>query len=413
MSSFNQGVPTVPTLINSSNCIVLGNTSSGTALTVQQLGAGAVMNVATSTGSSALFVSSTGQVGVGTTSPAYALDVYTGTMNAATVVATTLTGAGSGITALNMGNAGSGTLAVARGGTGTTTSTGTGSVVLSASPALSGTATFAAITTSGNVGIGYYSPQSILHVQVGDVVPTASGNMATGMIISQASYGPAMCLGARTTGGNYTWIHSAYTNNSGVAAPLVLQPIGGNVGIGTTNPGPMLDIWATGTTFQTSGSLRFYRSDAGSFWKFTGPDTGNSLYLLNAGGVGVSITNGSTSWAAASDSRIKNIIEPISNALSKVELLNPVLYSWKNDETNEPHPGLIAQDVLKVQPEAVSSDKDGMYGVRYTELVPLAFAAIKEISAKNAALEARLAALEQSLATATANNSSLESKLAA
>ena len=69
MSSFNQGVPTVPTLINSSNCIVLGNTSSGTALTVQQLGAGAVMNVATSTGSSALFVSSTGQVGVGTASP--------------------------------------------------------------------------------------------------------------------------------------------------------------------------------------------------------------------------------------------------------------------------------------------------------------------------------------------------------
>ena len=245
MSSFNQGVPTVPTLINSSNCIVLGNTSSGTALTVQQLGAGAVMNVATSTGSSALFVSSTGQVGVGTASPATALDVFTGTMNAATVVATTLTGAGSGITSLNMGNAGSGTLAVARGGTGTTTSTGTGSVVLSASPALSGTATFAAITTSGNVGIGYYSPQSILHVQVGDVVPTASGNMATGMIISQASGGPAMCLGARTTGGNYTWIHSAYTNNSGVAAPLVLQPIGGNVGIGVTNPGYTLDVNGT------------------------------------------------------------------------------------------------------------------------------------------------------------------------
>ena len=69
MSSFNQGVPGPATLINSSNCIVLGNTSSGPALTVQQLGAGAVMNVATSTGSSALFVSSTGQVGVGTGSP--------------------------------------------------------------------------------------------------------------------------------------------------------------------------------------------------------------------------------------------------------------------------------------------------------------------------------------------------------
>ena len=86
MSSFNQGVPGPATLINSSNCIVLGNTTSGTALTVQQLGAGAVMNVATSTGSSALFVSSTGQVGVGTTSPANGfygsgLIVNSGTIN--------------------------------------------------------------------------------------------------------------------------------------------------------------------------------------------------------------------------------------------------------------------------------------------------------------------------------------------
>ena len=76
MSSFNQGVPGPATLINSSNCIVYGNTSSGTALTVQQLGAGAVMNVATSTGSSALFVSSTGQVGIGTTGPGSLLQVY-------------------------------------------------------------------------------------------------------------------------------------------------------------------------------------------------------------------------------------------------------------------------------------------------------------------------------------------------
>ena len=183
----------------------------------------------------------------------------------------------------------------------------------------------------------------------------------------------------------------------------------GNVGIGTTNPGPMLDIWATGTTFQNSGSLRFYRSDTATFWKFTGPDTGNTLYLQNAGGTGVYITNGATSWTGTSDSRLKNIIAPISNALSKVDLLNPVMYSWKNDETNEPHPGLIAQDVLEVQPEVVSTDKDGMYGVRYTELVPLAFAAIKELSTENTQLKTQMASLEQSLA----NFSALEARLAA
>ena len=88
----------------------------------------------------------------------------------------------------------------------------------------------------GNVGIGYITPQSTLHVQVGDVVPSASGNMTTGLIISTSSGGPAMCLGSRTTGGNYTWIHSAFTNNSGITSPLALQPARGYVGIGVTNP---------------------------------------------------------------------------------------------------------------------------------------------------------------------------------
>jgi hypothetical protein len=106
-----------------------------------------------------------------------------------------------------------------------------------------------------------------------------------------------------------------------------------------------------------------------------------------------------------SDARLKNIIEPISNALSKVDILNPVIYSWKSDETNAPHhAGLLAQDVLKVQPEAVSIGDGGYYGISYTELTPLAFAAIKELSATVRTqqttinnLEARLAALEAKL----------------
>ena len=85
-----------------------------------------------------------GNLGIGKV-PTTTLDVN------GTVAATTLTGAGSGITALNMANAGSGTLAVARGGTGTTTSTGTGSVVLSAAPTLTGTTNMATLIASGNI----------------------------------------------------------------------------------------------------------------------------------------------------------------------------------------------------------------------------------------------------------------------
>lgn len=62
------------------------------------------------------------------------------------------------ITGLDVGLATSGTLTVARGGTGVTTSTGSGSVVLNASPNLTGTTTVAAITASGAInGASIYS----------------------------------------------------------------------------------------------------------------------------------------------------------------------------------------------------------------------------------------------------------------
>jgi len=253
--SFAQGVPSVNTLINSSNTQVFGNTSTGTALSVQQLGSGSVMNVATSTGTSALFVNSSGQVGIGTNSVSTTLTVAGNITSSGYIQAT---GTGGGTTGSIFANSTNGL--VVRGVAGSSydfsiLNPAGGSYVM-AVPTGTNNSYFA-----GNVGIGYTSPQSTVHVQVGDVVPTASGNMATGMIISQASGGPAMCLGARTTGGNYTWIHSAYTNNSGVPAPLVLQPIGGNVGIGTASPSYGLDVY--GAT-SAPGTIRAITASQGA-----------------------------------------------------------------------------------------------------------------------------------------------------
>ena len=67
-----------------------------------------------------------------------------------TVTADTFSGSGASLTNIPMGQA-TGTLAVANGGTGVTTSTGTGNVVLSASPTLTGTVTAETADFSSNI----------------------------------------------------------------------------------------------------------------------------------------------------------------------------------------------------------------------------------------------------------------------
>ena len=61
------------------------------------------------------------------------------------------------------------------------------------------------------------------------------------------------------------------------------------------------------------------------------------------------------------------------------------------DTTNIRHIGLIAQEVLPHFPETVSVGWDGMYGLRYSELVAPLITAVKELSARLSNVEAKLA----------------------
>ena len=149
-------------------------------------------------------------------------------------------------------------------------------------------------------------------------------------------------------------------------------------GIAATNFGPLAMVSPSASTKKWS----------------TGPDQNGIYIIYNDAGTGQYMTYGSTSWTASSDERLKNIIEPISNGLAKVNTLRAVIGAYKNDEEQRRRPFVIAQDVQAVLPEAVDTSNPDKLGVAYTEIIPLLVAAIKELSAKNDALEARLAALE-------------------
>jgi long-subunit acyl-CoA synthetase (AMP-forming) len=111
---------------------------------------------------------------------------------------------------------------------------------------------------------------------------------------------------------------------------------------------------------------------------------------------GVYLANTGTSWISVSDERQKDIIEPIENALTKVNTLRAVIGKYKHDEEGVRRSFLIAQDVQAVFPEAVESqnNEEALLGLSYTDIIPLLVAAIKEQKIINDDLEARVTQLE-------------------
>lgn len=88
-----------------------------------------------------------------------------------------------------------------------------------------------------------------------------------------------------------------------------------------------------------------------------------------------------------SDARLKTDVAPLAGGLDAVLALQPVSYRRK-DGDGRLQAGLIAQAVLEVAPEAVNAGPDDFLAVSYAGLVPHMLAALKELAARVAALEA-------------------------
>lgn len=96
-----------------------------------------------------------------------------------------------------------------------------------------------------------------------------------------------------------------------------------------------------------------------------------------------------------SDERAKKNIQGLNNGLSKITLLNPVSYDWKEekvmaDSLNGIAPsgpiengvrqyGFLAQDVEKVMPDVVTTDENGFKMVNYIAIIPVLVKAVQEL----------------------------------
>jgi len=259
-------------------------------------------------------------------------------------------------------------------------------------------------TASPSAGIpltAYYSPTSQMHLGgAGNIVSNntyfngtawVNRNSAVGGAVLQLSTDGSFAFRRAGTGASPTLNYSALIDASGNLLVGTSSTINSGLGVFSKSNGNQLVIDSANSN---GGSLDFCTGGAAS--ASIGGLTTNTSYALQVqtgGSGGVQLNVGATAWAAMSDERLKDIIEPITEATAKVSTLRAVIGRYKTDDEKKRRAFLIAQDVLAVLPEATSvstialDDPEEYLAVQYTEVIPLLVAAIKELIARIEALE--------------------------
>jgi hypothetical protein len=125
-------------------------------------------------------------------------------------------------------------------------------------------------------------------------------------------------------------------------------------------------------------------------------------FINSTGQCGYIFLNGSTtSYVTSSDYRLKENIAPMKDALAKVAQLKPCTYVWK--ASGEASQGFIAHELQAVIPDCVTGEKDAVdengnpryQGIDTSFLVATLTAAIQEQTAIITELKTRIEALEQ------------------
>jgi len=301
------------------------------------------------------------------------------------------------------------------------------------------------VDAAGNVGIGTASPSTFGKVAIqvaGTTTPTNATNVGPSSINLYAatnggstngttgifgwnSDGPAG-IGSgigfvRENSGDWGtqirfYTHPTTTSNVSDITERMRIDASGNLQIGFGGQSPTAFSAPQGMSLSSLNdvALQYYirkgnQAEAHIGYK-SGADT--NFYVGTSGGpgpggigaAGVYMVNVGNSWTSISDERLKTDLQPIKNAIEKVSTLRAVTGRYKSDDEEVRRVFLIAQDVLKVLPEAVDLINPDKLGLSYTDTIPLLVAAIKEQQAIIATLTAAIQELK-------AENDALKARL--
>jgi hypothetical protein len=182
-------------------------------------------------------------------------------------------------------------------------------------------------------------------------------------------------------------------NNAGTTVTPLQLYANGVVNVGNSAAvNKTLVLYESGASDAPSTATNFYGFGINaSTLRYQAPTTGTTHKFYCGSTLGFTITN--TGGTPASDVRWKKEIEDITGALDKIGRLQGRTFLLHDNP--ERQMGFIAQEVKEVVPEVIwvdQEDPEKHHFMQYDRLTALLCEGIKELTARVAALEARIPA---------------------
>lgn len=347
-----------------------------------------------------LRIDSSGNVGIGTTSPNATLQVARSTsqtdidgVNQVATFVNTSSDTSGNLTGIRLGQDNATNVAQGFIGLSSTGNVATRANLVIATPNTSGNSTERLrIDSSGRVGIGTSSPAIAYRMSLTGDGSTIVGGLSltnAGITYIGAPSANSSAFEIWNAADNYVRIGTNNTERLRITS-------GGNVLVGTTADEDHKICVNHSNPTSGGGGIRINQTVTG---------TGRAIqfvYQTSTQVGSITTTASATAYNTSSDYRLKTNLEPISDGIDRLKQLPVYRFNWIADESGNKVDGFVAHEAQAIVPECVTGEKDAVdadgkpvyQGIDQSKIVPLLTAALKEAIAKIETLEAKVTALE-------------------
>ena len=229
---------------------------------------------------------------------------------------------------------------------------------------------------------------------------TAQNSMALGMN-AEANHTNSVAIGpgATTSGDRQIVLGSANTREIILGSEDTIVTIPGFLKVGKNTV-----LGYSGNSYRTFVRHKTYKKD--NWWLKSievESGSGNDRFRW-----GEDYSESAFKKAFTSDRRLKNVGEKYTAGLDELKKLEFFHYTFKKDENKTPMVGVMAQDLQKVFPDAVTKGDDGYLRIRLEDMFYAVINAVKELDSKIAQIVENISDINSKIENLEKENAELQ-----